>query len=248
MDKKSFLLILPRLTALTYFCVLIPWIFLAEGGIGITFTTMFGWHALMMSIAVFTIQEAILSPNWSFWKLFNISRILHIFSNRYAHIAMHILALICIGGGIAAIIQYKALSPEPVVYPFYVMYSPHSWLAIAFLGLVGIQLCVGIAVHGFGLSTGRNFHKFLGLSVLVTGLATCAMGLQDMQSSDLAGSVPPGVDTSNFTESQLDNMGYYPDSFLAQLSSGAVLVLLLNGLATAYCFMEDNIDRNYNNS
>jgi hypothetical protein len=115
------------------------------------------------------------------------------------------------------------------------MYSVHSWTAICFLGLWCTQFALALYLHTMQPESFvrlSKYHRFLGKAVYVVGLAVCALGLADMQSSDLAGSVPPWVSTANFTQDQLDGMGYYPASNLAQYSCAAVMLLVLQGLAT----------------
>jgi hypothetical protein len=210
--------------------VLAPWIFLAEGGLGIDFLTIFGWHALMMSLAVIVLQESILTPRNAWFKSCKTK-----VNTKWVHSFLNILMFICITGGLIAIVQYKYLSPQPVVYPFYIMYSPHSWLAIVFLILLGGQVFLGIGTHMLTVIPEREYHKFLGIASYTIGLVVCCLGLQDMQSSDLAGSAPLGTNTTGFTQSELDDMGYFPNSTNAQLSCIAVILLVLNGLSTIYC-------------
>jgi hypothetical protein len=54
--------ILPRLIVVIFLIILFLWIYQAEGGIGFQEATVFGWHALLMSlfVVVFT-QEALLA-------------------------------------------------------------------------------------------------------------------------------------------------------------------------------------------
>jgi len=79
-----------------------------------------------------------------------------------------------------------------------------------------------------------NIHSFLGKIVYATGLATCAMGFQDMQGSDLSSSMPPMNDTQmammNMTMG--DDMGYSPTSTLAQSACACVLLITFCGIAT----------------
>ena len=217
---------------LCFFGVLFAWIYQAEGGIGTSFLHVFGLHALLMSlfVVVFT-QESILA--------FSAPLVPAFARTQWFHVALHVLGILCCAGGLVAIIEYKALSPSPVGFPFYTMYSAHSWLAICFLGLWAIQFAVAVyvRVRAIDLSAHQRqrwakYHRFLGRVVYAAGLATCALGFQDMQSSDLAGSVPPYVSTANFTQDQLDGMGYYPNSNVAQYSGAAVMLLLLQGIAT----------------
>src|SRR5579863_2806595 len=117
MDVYKISILIPRITSLAYMFVMLAWIFLAEGGLGTTFTTVFGWHALMMSIAMILLQESILTPRNSIWKICG-SRV-NSSTVKWVHVVLNVTVLVSIAGGIAAIVQYKNLSPQPVVYPFY---------------------------------------------------------------------------------------------------------------------------------
>jgi len=235
----------PRILAVIFFIVLFFWIFQAEGGLGVTEDTLFGWHALCMSlfIVVFT-QEAVLSfsaplISGPFKKGFRTHE-------RNFHIVCHVCGIICAMLGIVAIVYYKNLSPQPIEFPFYAVYSPHSWLGIAVLILWGLQLLAGLYIHIFGKLSANDkkllnqIHRYLGKVVYAGGLATCALGLQDMQSSDLCSSSPPmpGMyDTAGMGQMDMSGMsmnmsGYYPDSPEAQYSSGGTVLLLALGMAT----------------
>ena len=92
---------------------------------------------------------------------------------------------------------------------------------IAFLCAWVLQLAARftpLSLHGV--------HTFVGRAVFLLGLAVCALGFQDMQSSDLAGSAPPGL---NVTYEPF--MGYLPGSTNAQESNAAVLLLAAGGVA-----------------
>jgi len=251
--------ILPRILAVIFFVVLFVWIFQAEGGFGWDESNLFGWHALLMALFVvlFT-QESVLG--------FSAPLISGPFREKrsqnqkmYFHILYHVLGIASAMLGIVAIVYYKNLSPPAVVpgwpytvwpvYPFFAVYSPHSWLGITVLILWAIQLSAGIYVHLIGPTPNdknrlAKLHRFMGKVIYVAGLATCALGLQDMQSSDLAGSTPPlpGVfDTMQMGggmivvsgNSTINVTGYYPNSLEAQYSCACTVLLLLLGMATA---------------
>ncbi|KAI8605925.1 eukaryotic cytochrome b561-domain-containing protein [Dissophora ornata] len=226
-------LILPRLIVVVFLIVLFLWIYQAEGGIGFQEATLFGWHALLMSlfVVVFT-QEALLAYSSPLIGFFTKNRT----TIKYYHVVCHLLGLICAVGGLVAIVYYKKLSSQPVVFPYYNVYSPHSWAGIAFLSLWSLQVLAGLNVYIVGKQSAdrkrsfSKFHRFLGKSVYVVGLATCAMGFQDMQSSDLASSTP--MNSTTMTMSMADMEGYFPDSSWAQYSSAGGLLLILSGMAT----------------
>jgi len=237
----TFLRVLPRGLMIIYFVLLFIWIWGAEGGLGTDFLSIFGMHGLFMSIfVVFAMQESLLTfvapvlggidARTGHPILVSLKRA---FRGKNCHVMLHFIGVVCCMVGLAGIIQYKALAPSPTVFPFYSMYSPHSWLAVTFLSLWGMQWALGLYVFWWdpsSYSSLAKYHRFLGRVVYVTGLAVCALGLADMQSSDLAGSVPPYVNTVNFTQDQIDGMGYYPDSAYARYSSFMVLLLLFQGI------------------
>jgi cytochrome b-561 len=154
---------------------------------------------------------------------------------RYYHVACHLLGFICAVGGLCAIVYYKKLSPQPIVFPFFTLYSAHSWVGIVFLLLWSLQFVAGFYAHLVVKKQTSEykrkfsqFHDFLGKSVYAAGLVACIMGFQDMQSSDLASSTPPG----NMTMPMGGMQGYYPNSNLAQYSSASTVLLVFAGIAT----------------
>lgn len=226
--------ILPRLVVVIFLIVLFLWIYQAEGGIGFQESNLFGWHALLMSlfVVVFT-QEAILAYSSPLIGFFTKNRTII----KYYHVVCHLLGAICALGGLCAIVYYKKLSPQPVVFPFFTLYSAHSWAGIVFLSLWLLQILAGFHVYVVGNKRTSEqkrafsqFHSFLGKSVYAVGLVTCIMGFQDMQSSDLASSTPPNP--GNMTMAMGDMQGYFPNSSLAQYSSAGSILLIFSGLAT----------------
>lgn len=226
---------LPRLLWVPYFAVLGAWIGASQGGLGSTFLDVFGWHALLMSLAVFVfLQEAVLflaapltgprPPKGG--VLLQLSGVL---TSKWTHTILILLALLFWVGGHIGIVMYKELAPQPAGFPFYSMFSPHAWLGAASLVVGAGQALLAAAVFLVwpalrGTALGE-LHRFLGKVVYVALAVVCALGFQDMQSSDLCGSVAPYVDTSNFTSEQIDGMGYYPDSTKARLSCALVILV-----------------------
>lgn len=211
----------PRIITLIFFIILFLWIYGAEGGIGITENSIFGWHALLMSIAVLIcMQEAILMIS---------SPLMQpgcpLDSYKY-HIILHVLTGLCAMGGAIAMNYYKVLSPQPAVYPFYRVFSPHSWMGITLLFLWCIQFIAGCIARMRGWSkNGYKYHKFLGYCVYIIGLVTCALGFQSMQSSDL---------------SSTSTMSYPPHSKLAQYSCACTILLILAGMSTMFSISKIN--------
>ncbi len=227
---------MPRMLWVPYFAVLCAWIGEAEGGLGATFVSVFGWHALLMSLLVCVfLQEAVLFMSSPLPKGGVALQIASVLRTKWTHLILLLLGALCWIGGHIAIVRYKELAPQPAGFPFYSMFTPHSWLAASVLVLAAVQPIVAVAAF-FVCTSLRNtavaeMHRFLGKAIYFAGLAVCALGFQDMQSSDLCGSVAPYVDTSNFTSAQIDGMGYYPYSTEARLSCAAVVLLFCQGLA-----------------
>jgi hypothetical protein len=106
---------LPRAVTMCFFAVLFVWIYRAEGGLGTTFSNLFGVHALLMSlfVVVFT-QESILTFSAPLFKWAEFAAS----TKKRFHVCMHLLGIACCIGGLVAIVYYKALSPQPVSFPF----------------------------------------------------------------------------------------------------------------------------------
>lgn len=145
------------------------------------------------------------------------------------HLVFHFGTLVCAILGLVFIVKYKWSSPG--VFPFFTMYSAHSWAGVATLGLWTVQVVSSVTFRlapvPKSLKDGfSDWHQYLGCCVFVSGLATCALGLQDMQSSDLAGSA------MLMDGSCMSMPGYAPHSMLAMLASAAALMLIVVGMST----------------
>jgi hypothetical protein len=225
-SKHWLVAVMPRVLAFIFMVLLGLWIHKAEGGmrlrdVGFVESNLFGYHALLMAFfVVIFMQESLLA--WSA-PIFTS----HVHKKAF-HVLCHVVGLIFAILGVVAIVKYKKLSPEPIVFPFFTCYSPHSWTAIVFWSLWGIQIFCKLA---FTLPI--TYHRFLGNCVYGVGLAVCAMGLQDMQSSDLAYSTPP-MDMADMAAMNMTMSGYYPNSVEARLASAGSIVLVFLGMATFF--------------
>lgn len=164
----SGLFLAPRISSLLLIGVLFAWLYQAQGGVGIRDTGLFGLHALLMSlfVLVFT-QEATLS--------FAAPLLGSLTSNKAVfikfHITCHILGLLSAIGGLVAIVYYKNLAPPTTfngmtttIFPFFHLYSPHSWLGIAFLALYSLQFALSI----FKVQSDK-LHRFVGRCLFAVG-------------------------------------------------------------------------------
>jgi len=229
---------LPRLILIPFLALFFMWVLQAEGGVGFDEASLFGMHAVLMVLfVVVCTQEAILTYTVPLLGPLMARRPV----KKWFHLCLHLCGMGLAIGGLVAIMAYKRLSPTPVNFPFFSMYSPHSWVAICFLTLWLLQLIAGFAVYLVGKSpqvkaATAKYHRFLGLVTYTTGLATCALGFQDMQSSDLGamylamnmtGSGSAGMDMSGMD-------GYLYDSALSDYASACALLLVFLGIATAF--------------
>mmetsp|Transcript_15721 Transcript_15721/g.21595 ORF Transcript_15721/g.21595 Transcript_15721/m.21595 type:complete len:487 (+) Transcript_15721:50-1510(+) len=234
--------VLPRVFSLIYLVVLLVWIVETQGGFGFDASTVFGWHALLMSffVTLFTNEAVLTYTAPLFPQLAN-----HVKYLKSFHSLCHILSLTSLILGLVAIVSYKQLNPAE--FPFFTMYSPHSWLGVCTVALWGCQLLFSLwlfvlTTWPVGSTTKQGLlalHHFLGHVCFAMGLATCATGLQGMQSSDLAesssssSSSMTSTDFSNSTMTDMGgDMGYGPHSTKAQLASAASILLLAIGIST----------------
>jgi len=220
---KLVLWALPRLISFIFLVVLFVWIYQAEGGIGWDEMAVFGIHALLMSLFTVTfLTEALLTYRAPLFPK-------NLIDSRSFHVCCHAASLCCAVLGIVAIVYYKIMSPQPVTFPFYTLYTPHSWLGVMTLLLWFIHVIGGSVLFGLKwvsedrMPIALSAHHFFGKFIYVLSLATCAMGLQNMQSSDLAAGM-------------IGDAGYTPYSTLAQLSSGLALLLAFLGVSVFAVF------------
>ncbi|RKO84879.1 eukaryotic cytochrome b561-domain-containing protein [Blyttiomyces helicus] len=224
----------PRATMIAFGAILILWINRAEGGIGVSANNVFGYHALLMGL--FTVgftQEALLAYSAPLWGPFVPSRTVI----KFFHSTLHFLGIVCCVCGLVAAAKDKSDAGTPVVFPNYTLFSAHSWVGVAALTLWALQFIGGFVLYLFATlevkKKASKYHKFLGSVVYAALLATCAMGLEDAQQSDLSGSTPP----FNFTADLAANAtgaitGYLPDSDLSRYAASGSVLLVVCGLFT----------------
>ena len=232
----------PRAVTIAFFAILMMWIYRAEGGMGLHFTSVFGLHAFFMSLFVLVfMQEGLLVFSAPLSK--PCARFLPVWLVRKSrsgtfHAITQLLGMLFCLGGVLTCYFYKWWSPQPVSFPFYSLYSCHAWVGVSCMALVVLQFGIGIYTHtqtGLTPLVYMRYHRILGRAVYVLALATMAMGFQDMQSSDLAGSAPPWTNTTGFTQDEIDGMGYFPDSALSRYSAFACVLLIVQSFATFTC-------------
>jgi hypothetical protein len=214
------LALLVRAASITFLVLVLVWVMNVEGGLGWVDTSLFGWHAFLFTLAVpVLMSEAVLAfsaPIFDMVPLFR-SR------NRQLaavvlHASLNVLSLICVPLALSAIVYYKKLSSQPIAYPFFTLYSSHSWMGVTTLVIWGSQFGLGIYKRFITLGSKRrqfvsSLHSFLGKVTYVAGLATCATGLEDMQSSDLSG------------------LGYGAHSTFSLMAAAGCIVLIFLGMA-----------------
>lgn len=219
---------------LVFLVILLVWILESQGGLSFDGSSAFGFHALLMSLLVVVfMQEAILIfkvPLLPLGRRFQ----------TMAHISCHFMSLVCAVSGMVAIVYYKQLAPQKngvgnQYFPYFTLYSGHSWLGIMFMGLYALQALLRLVTKN------RDVHDFLGSVLYALGLAVCALGLQGMQSSDLGTVHDHEEKMVNTTENDPmgQNVGIVlnhsiaasPTSSYSQYSAAMVILLAFNGLA-----------------
>lgn len=235
---------IPRICTVTYISLLVYWIITEQNGFTNSIPSMIkpstditaygylGYHALGLSIwAVIVNQETIMSysipllPSASYQTRKNI------------HIGAQIIGVLSGIGGMVAIIWYKnsnvsmSISGTDFTIPiintkFYVPYSPHAWLGIAFMGGWVIQ-CIGrLFPERFTLA----YHRFCGRLLYVSGLLCCCLGIQQQQTRQLVNNI-----NSLLVNSSSINVQSIVESSSSWFSQPSLLVLCL-GIAGAATF------------
>ena len=218
---QTLLWVLPRACWLVFLIIILVWDEKVEGAFGRDATNLFSWHALCMTLAFpVLLSEAILLFSAPLLQPLYLTR--HAgrreFILKFTHVFLHLLTFILTILGMIAIAYYKAESGMSNAFPFFTLYSPHSWLGLAVLVLWVLQLLTKALASVYcsdeaSQSLVKRVHLFFGHAIYVLSLVTCALGLQDMQSSDLAGA------------------GYAQDSMFAQLACAGVVMLMFLGVA-----------------
>jgi len=214
---KALFSTLPRVCYSLLFIIVMCWIFHVEGGLGFVEDNLFGWHAFLMVVAFpILLTEAMLV--WDSSSPFANKRIAHLL----LHIGTAIFGLLAM----LAIVYYKHVGLSRI-FPMFTLFSPHSWMGMLVCCCWLLQFFFGLASRVMSVSprmkaASSRIHKFFGKAIYVTSLATCAMGFQDMQSSDLA-----GADLD-----QVSTMAYNPFSTAAQLACAGCFMLFFLGVST----------------
>ena len=108
--------------------------------------------------------------------------------------ALHsVLMVVAVGlsiPGVWAVWQSHDLAQPPIPH----MFSLHSWLGLLTLGLMGLQLLLGLSVFLLPCAPSRvragyhHLHVFCGLAVIVSATAAALMGLTEEAIFSLAAS------------------------------------------------------------
>ena len=141
-----------------------------------------------------------------------------------AHLLLHAATVVFTILALVAIGFYKSLNVAATGpgFPFWTLFSPHSWLGLVIIIFWVVQFFARIG-HTYWLvsphakAISNRLHIFFGKAIFVGALATCALGFQDMQSSDLS------VD--------VDDMAYQPLSVWANYACASVILLLVLGIS-----------------
>lgn len=230
---------IPRFSSLIYMTLLVYWICTEQNGFSnfipslitpsqdTTANGYLGYHALGLSIwAVFSNQESIMA----YAIPLCCCKCGTYQSRKYVHVLAQVVGLLTGIGGMVAIIWYKQSSVSMSVQgttftildnSFYVPYSPHAWMGLAFFGLWVIQ-CVGRLIPQFQLS----YHRFVGRALYLTGLGCCCLGIQQQQTRQLVSALSM-ITNSTQTNQIVTNWWFSQPSL-------AVLLLAVTGTATFF--------------
>ncbi|PRW57060.1 Transmembrane ascorbate ferrireductase 1 [Chlorella sorokiniana] len=176
---------------------------------------LFNWHPLLITVAFPVLMaEAVLAYK---------SPLVPMSDRPHAklyHLVLHTLALVCtVLGVVAAFKSHTLKKPTPMAD----LYSSHSYLGLATLSLLGFQYLLAAYSYLFPkLTLARRralgpLHSYLGKAILVAGLATMAVGIQEKQTFVQAFAKPASL--------------YEPRMWLPGLIQ---LLLLATGLAVLY--------------
>ena len=124
------------------------------------------------------------------------SKAVNIYFPRKTSKAVHaLLMLLSLGAGVPgiwAVWESHSLAEPPIPH----MFSIHSWLGLATLGLVASQLLLGLGIFLLPCAPSRlrgqyhHLHVFFGLAFLVLATAASVVGLTEEALFSLASSYP----------------------------------------------------------
>ena len=234
---------IPRVSTLLYMVLLVYWILTEQNGFSVSIPSMIypstdvtaygylGYHAVGLSVwAVIANQETIMAFAIPFYVHATYA------TRKLVHIIVQIVGLLCGIGGMVAIIWYKSSSVSmsvngtyitiPIMKDeFYIPYSPHAWLGIAFIGSWMIQ-CIGrLYPERFTL----EYHRFFGRILYTTGLACCCLGIQQQQTRQLVTTI-----TSVLSNSTGATTATVATRWWFSQPSLAVMLLGITGAATFF--------------
>ena len=159
--------------------LLFVWLAHYRAGFGLdTSERRFNLHPLSMTLAVpLLLTNAILT--WRTWPLSHKWR-------KLIHVSLNSAALALIGFGLFCV--FTSL-PSPHVY------TPHSWIGLAFALLLAIQALLGLVYLGPRREAGIKAallptHSWLGVTAWILGMATVLAGIQNLTTWLLASGSP----------------------------------------------------------
>ena len=231
----------PRLGSFSFIGLLIYWILTEQNGFSSSKPSMvdpamnatangyLGYHALGLSLwAVVAMQETIMAYGIPLCCKSTYT------VRKWMHIGSQALGFLLGAGGMTAILWYKNSSVNIPVggteftimeHPYYIPYSPHAWLGIVFF-LTWMVQCLGRLFPTF-MTLAR--HRFLGRFLYMTGIACCALGLQQQQTRQLMITV-----TAMANNSTLSMPLVHASTWWFSQPSLGVILLGLTSAATFY--------------
>jgi len=211
---------LPRIASWGSLAMVLYWIMSMQGKLAVQQSSVLAYHALGAGIfAIITNQEAVLSYTVPF-----ISACCYTKSAKtYFHIGTQFIGLTSLTGGLVAIF-YQPTSTTANWFETN-MYSPHSWM-----GAATVLLWLSQIIMGMYASTDSALHSFIGKTVYALGLATCALGFQERQTTELI--------YSSFVNQTMPNLpSYTANSWFSSEASIAVLLIAASGVLTFFSIL-----------
>lgn len=159
--------------------------------------------------------------------------------NKVFHVLFYTAAIGCFSLGLKAVWMSHDDTPDGTFKPN--LYTIHSWLGLATVGLFGQNFVLGL-VHfvnpALALHIKQNYmpdHVFLGFVTFLTAVITMETGLTEKNGFLSCGYTVTSKDTN-----PIENYHNLPEG--CRLSNGLGMVIFVTAILVAYSLLRGNID------
>jgi len=209
---------IPRFFSWAAVAILIYWILSTEGGLPVNLSGAVSYHILGMGLfALLTNQEAVMQSNLSLFQC------LHSDTKIRIRFLTQLTGGLLAGAGLAAV--YYPSSTTGLSWFQNHLYSPHAWMGVATLASWLTQSVTGLIIR-----SESHLYSVLCKTTYGLGLATCMLGFQERQTTDLV--VFSMSNSSSWTQAT----SYVPNSWPSIQSSLAAILVAASGIVT-YWFL-----------